>query len=104
MVQGYICLQIFKDCVVLMKKNNEYSNLKCTACTVPVMRTAAEQFSDLHIPDVPVAVVIRTATQVSDVHFSVMFLCEELSGLFLTNKSERIMTQNAGIIVLMKMQ
>jgi hypothetical protein len=87
-----------------MKKNNKYSNLKCTACTVAAMRTEAEQFSDLHVPGVPVAVVMRTATQVSDVHFSVTFLCEELSGLFLTNKSERIMTQNVGIILLMKMQ
>ncbi|EFX62657.1 hypothetical protein DAPPUDRAFT_120008 [Daphnia pulex] len=102
-----IRLQFLKDVIskaVEHMKINEYSNLKCTACTVPAMRTAAEQFSDLHVPDVPVAVVMRTATQVSDVHFSVMFLCEELSGLFLTNKSERIMTQNVGIIVLMKMQ
>jgi hypothetical protein len=70
-----------------MKKNNEYSSLKCTACTVPAMRTADEQFSDLPVPYVPVAVVMRTDTQVSDVHFSVMFLCEELSGLFLTKNS-----------------
>lgn len=99
----HLFADLSKAAYVLMKKKKD-SNLKCAVCTIPVMRTAAGQVSDLHIPDVPVPVVMRTATQVSDVHFSVMFLCKELSGLFLTNKSERIMTPNFGITVLLKRQ
>jgi hypothetical protein len=43
----FVC-RFFKGCIVLMKKNKDY-NLKCAACTVPVMRTAAEQVSDLFL-------------------------------------------------------